>query len=402
LSVSRLGGMAGTGRAFKPSRIWRASTTFAARISRAWSSAKAQRFPSTSKLTGFQAYSRKARFLAWLNAVAVDIDLAHEGQDFCFDAALHSILTDAERRGVPTPSIVCNSGRGLWAIWLLRDRRYDTPVAAWPNLQAYAQKISQLAARMFRADPHCTDAARVMRWPGSINPNAAPDNRVVAFYRLHDRTFTLDELGAAFGLKPQATSLENEHRREAEGKSERHVKAGQKRWMVPLDGFLDLRRMRGGFCSGTRTMAVFYYAMLLRKNRRDEQVVLRECMKLAEECCPPLDPDVARKTVASSRDARRHVRHDTLVRDLQIAEQERKALPMWFKPVRLSKIQQVAQRRAAIDKILKAENRRVSLREMAQILAEKHRITVSYVTIRSDYKAIGKATRPSLQLAQKT
>jgi hypothetical protein len=43
-------------------------------------------------------------------------------------------------------------------------------------------------------------------------------------------------------------------------------------------------------------------------------------------------------------------------------------------------------------RILKAEGREVSLREMSRILAEKHGITVTHVTIRSDYAAIGKVS----------
>ena len=66
--------------------------------------------------------------------------------------------------GIPTPSVVLDSGRGLALIWL----HEPMPKGALPRWQAAQDALVELL-RPFGADPCARDAARVLRLPGTVN-----------------------------------------------------------------------------------------------------------------------------------------------------------------------------------------------------------------------------------------
>jgi hypothetical protein len=95
-------------------------------------------------------------------ALWLDLD----GKDFGgTDVAVRELAAFVKATGLPRPSIYVNSGRGVHVYWCL-DR--DVPVAEWkPVALALKAKCEELG---FKADPSSTsDAARVLRAPGSLN-----------------------------------------------------------------------------------------------------------------------------------------------------------------------------------------------------------------------------------------
>lgn len=119
-------------------------------------------------------------------ALWLDLD----GKDFegGTDQAVRELGTFVKATGLPRPSIYVSSGRGVHVYWAL-DR--DVPVAEWkPVAQALKAKCEELG---FAADPSSTsDAARVLRAPGSLNRKGErplPCNVITdtgATYRLED------------------------------------------------------------------------------------------------------------------------------------------------------------------------------------------------------------------------
>src|SRR5262249_11052077 len=149
--------------------------------------------------------------------------------------------------------------------------------------------------------------------------------------------------------------------REPQDKNAARRIGGLARWSVPLCGFRLLMKLRGKFSESVRHFAVYYFAVLLRKNRASESAIRRECDTLALLCSPALDDYEVRRCIESSKRARYPVSNSTLARDLKITLEEKAALPEWFRPcaVRLTQSQRnrqyaarVSRRRALISELL--------------------------------------------------
>jgi hypothetical protein len=213
--------------------------------------------------------------MRWLNAVALDVDCRDEG--FSFTRLLRAFLAIAVDENLPFPNLICSSGRGLWALWQIKDDRYPgSPVWAWPDKQVLVRKINRAICDRFAelgADVVSTDVSRVMRCPGSINSSAASDNQVVRFFRTDQEPYSLWQLAAAFAVKPTKVEFPGESTQE---KNQAKVRAGRRRWAVPLQGFEELWRIRGAFVEGYRHSAVFLYALLLNRNRVSRVEILNQ------------------------------------------------------------------------------------------------------------------------------
>ncbi|MCP1167337.1 RepB family DNA primase [Limimaricola litoreus] len=109
---------------------------------------------------------RRDQRLAALNALYLDLDIDLAPRSLASNpiAWAREFTRDVERRGLPAPSFVNFTGRGLAAIWLIN----DLPPKARRRWSA-AQKALISLYRRYGADPRCCDTARVFRIPGSVN-----------------------------------------------------------------------------------------------------------------------------------------------------------------------------------------------------------------------------------------
>lgn len=109
---------------------------------------------------------RRDQRLAALNALYLDLDVDLAPRSLASNpiAWAREFTRDVERRGLPAPSFVNFTGRGLAAIWLIN----DLPPKARRRWSA-AQKALISLYRCYGADPRCCDTARVFRIPGSVN-----------------------------------------------------------------------------------------------------------------------------------------------------------------------------------------------------------------------------------------
>lgn len=123
----------------------------------------------------FHGWRRIAR-LAALGACYVDLDYmtraAWAGRNPM--AVLGAVQMTLEDQGLPQPSYVLNTGRGLLAVWL----HELLPRAVLPRWNLVQQTLAEVL-KPFGADKRALDAARVFRLSGSINSKAEWDRRTV-------------------------------------------------------------------------------------------------------------------------------------------------------------------------------------------------------------------------------
>jgi hypothetical protein len=221
----------------------------------------------SSKFKGAFEASRRSERLHTLNACFADLDCYKVGKT---PGQIVGELIDMEDRGeLPPMSLILLSGRGVWVMWLLRDKQHTGPVVSWrENVQLYNQlqkHITQKLAHM-GADDRSRDAARVARIPGTLNSKAGERVRfhLIADERgnliLHD----LDELAKAFKLPRIASS-----RRCIPNADPVKRVSGQKghvsRWYKCLRMVHELAALRGLHPVGCRHSTTYIYSGCLAR-----------------------------------------------------------------------------------------------------------------------------------------
>lgn len=108
----------------------------------------------------------------------VDLDLRHENSppslsQLTADAALEKTLERCDEHGIPKPSAVYWTGRGLAVKWYLAE---PLPRAAYPRWAAVQSTLVKLFAAL-GADSAAQDASRILRLVGTWNPKAAESCR---------------------------------------------------------------------------------------------------------------------------------------------------------------------------------------------------------------------------------
>ena len=128
----------------------------------------------------FSAPNRQKRNLRSVAVCWVDIDLQHENSPAHLrrltpQAALEKTLELTQKKGLPTPSLVLWTGRGLAVKWLL-----DSPLprSAAPRWAAVQAALVEAFATM-GADAAARDASRVLRLADTWNPKSGSRCEVI-------------------------------------------------------------------------------------------------------------------------------------------------------------------------------------------------------------------------------
>ena len=140
---------------------------------------------------------RLASLAHTLRCAFTDLDLYNVNMR-ADDASVEAVVRHASDVGIPQPSLVVSSGRGLYAKWL-----FDTPITStlmpqWNALQATLIGLY----RGFGCDPKVRDAARVLRPASSINSKSGATVKVVLDT---GRTWSFAELCEQVGRVSVAT-----------------------------------------------------------------------------------------------------------------------------------------------------------------------------------------------------
>jgi len=129
---------------------------------------------------------RQVRHLAALNALYVDVD-SHESE-VNLSALMDCRIGAITRAGVPEPSLIVFSGRGLHFYWIIN----PIPANALPRWQACQRHLQ----RLLQGDPAAVDCTRLLRVIGSVNTRAPESCRTVTGFLLSTAAFDFDWLAA--------------------------------------------------------------------------------------------------------------------------------------------------------------------------------------------------------------
>lgn len=226
--------------------------------------------PNPHKLEQLAPALRNVPALRHLTSCWVDLDGYNANLDK--HDLYASVMRRAERGEIPVPSLFTVS-RGVWAVWLLRDRvNPDEPVRDFPHHQVYSwwlrlQRTLHERLADIGSDKGSQDGARMTRIPGTINRKGGqrvgymvplgPDQRPF--------TYTLDELDAF--LKPAGSVKQLQFRSSvpAEGNVRRNKQRGFRsrfEWLIKRLEWL--RMARHGWSVGHRDLAMLYLAIALK------------------------------------------------------------------------------------------------------------------------------------------
>lgn len=153
-----------------------------------------QSFVSLNRFFG----RRSIASLAQLNALYVDLDFhtTAEWRGRTPSQVQAAVLGYLIAAGIPEPSVMLHTGRGLAAIWLIR----PVPRKALERWQVAMQCLAGLLAR-FGADRIALDPARIFRIPGTINPKSGKEVSVsLATWKRHNFDGLCDTIFKAAGL----------------------------------------------------------------------------------------------------------------------------------------------------------------------------------------------------------
>jgi hypothetical protein len=347
---------------------------------------------------GLPGPCRRTDALRYLNASFADLD--------CYQAGLtaHQAKTRVRqfvRAGtIPPPSIITESGRGLWLFWLLRKGDDDSkPPPAWREAIRWYERIQNaLYGRLSPLKPDAKDAVRVTRVPGSLNGKSGErvSCRVQADAARRPLTYTLAEMGAFLGVSERGTRGRPKARLTEAGKAAKrpgYAAMQAKR----LRQFQSLRALRGGFSDGCRNRAAMLYVLILRQNGIPP-VEIEQCVEeLAGECRPPLHRSECRDALSGGTKPRRI--SDRLIADwLLVTPDEAAQLEGWpaashhpstAPPPPPTRADRTAARRRLIWEIVASSGGRVlSTRAMTAAL-DQHGHRANPQTVAEDYGAMG-------------
>lgn len=241
----------------------------------------------------FLVPSRKTVNMAQINSVFVDVDCYTLGLPND-DTTVKNILARAAIFGVPEPTFVMSSGRGLYLKWML-----DTPLSS--TMLPVWKKVAGLLNFMFASfgsDAKVKDASRVLRPVGSINTKVTGPDASVRVVHGNGRVHNFDaltqilakvDLPSLFKLDPKLSERLKQSTSKLKANTEAQVEIGasigdlgalveyeQTRLPIMLTRgtlmhvnwcrFLDLRDIafiRGGIPEGMRDNFMFWMASSL-------------------------------------------------------------------------------------------------------------------------------------------
>jgi len=247
--------------------------------------------------------------LRYLNALYIDID--------CYklnmrkESVLFFLENDFYNTIIPEPSIVVDSGRGLYLIWLI-EQVPSKALSLWNAMQYYLYN----ALKEFGADRAALDAARVLRVIGSYNMKSNTDVKVIEFNNIRYRLKDLKE-----EYLPKIEKKEKKEKKEFKGKIVRFFNI-YSLYKARINDLLKLAELREYDLYGRREMFLFiyrYYATLVEGEDEAERLTF----ELNEKLARPISLGEVRST-NSNYIGKYKYKNQTLVDIFEVSNEEMK------------------------------------------------------------------------------
>ena len=368
--------------------------------------------------------------LRYLCACYCDIDCYKHG--LSFNDAFKAILDLYAEKTLPPASMVVDSGRGMWLLWLLHDE--SDPVkahfGAWldnPNdhYLLYAKVNRAIGQRLtyLGADSCATDGARYIRMPGSFRN----DQETEIKWWIHGHgnsvySYTIKELGKFFGIEaPKRLQEETAALAAPRKKCGNRSKGWKAAKQNALAAFCTVRDIRGGgFNDGCRNQAALVYAMLLRSNGVSLDDARRAIDRMGAQCKPPLSDCECWGAIKSGfKPSMKKVSYQRMADWFDVRPEEAEIVSQRIgKPFPAAghfgsyaaatnlageekRATKQSTRRREIRAIIENERAREppSFRAMQGLLCNRG-IQASHVTIRADYQALGLVTTATANIRE--
>lgn len=217
----------------------------------------------------FISRERTIQSLRYLNALYIDIDCYKVNMRK--ESVLYFLENDCYNSVIPEPSLVVDSGRGLYLIWLL-EQVPSQALTLWNVMQNYLYN----ALKEFGADRSALDASRVLRVIGSYNTKSESFVKVVDFNNIR---YALKDLKAEYlpKIKPKKVKNKNEKSISQTQKSKKIYYFNDfSLYKTRLEDLLKLAELREYDLSGRREIFLFiirYYATLVYDEDEAEKLV---------------------------------------------------------------------------------------------------------------------------------
>ena len=243
----------------------------------------------------FVGHSRRAVDLLHIGLLFTDLDTYRHNWAIgkSPDQLVEIVLKHCATAGIPLPSLLIYSGRGLQAKWLLKGALPREALPRWNVCQRFLCERLLLVG----ADPKATDACRVLRLVSTVNSKSGEVCREVYCQRGSDGHPVRHDFEVLAGLLLPFSRQEVEQRRN----NYKSVN-WRKRWserteletfcgrQLAWDRLSDLRRlalMRGGLAEGWRMEFLFWSInFLLLSGAATSASMYREARSLVHELAP--------------------------------------------------------------------------------------------------------------------
>lgn len=232
---------------------------------------------------------RRTRLLNSLRALFVDLDLGRP----CGRADLAGALDHLTGKGMPRPSLVVFSGRGMHFYWIVT----PMPAQALPVWQACEKALIEVLAD-FQADRKAKDCTRVLRLAGTTNGKNGEEVRGLvldgqpwSFHRLCDEVLgyrqerqnaqvrSIEARQIRNGIHPKATTF--------------------RRWHLVLSDLEKIGQHWGGIPEGFRNEFLFLGGVALSWFASPDSIQ-DEVLDMAERFCPDMVETEAVKAASAS------------------------------------------------------------------------------------------------------
>jgi hypothetical protein len=284
----------------------------------------------------FGCPKHRTEFLRYLCACYVDLDYYNLGLE------RPSVIYELERMwangDLPRVSMIVDSGRGMWLLWLLHDpsRPHLAHLGAFADnpldhLQLYTKANKALRAKLAHvgADP-IYDAVRHIRVPGSFRSDCEEFVQWDIKGNAHTvNSYALKDLAKIVGVqttpRPPAERRALASTLRAPGTQSRAWDKTNQNRLAAISALRDLRG--GGFKKGIRNKAAFLYALSLKAVRSPFEEIKAAVLDMGRQCDPQLSPGECIRAAKQARKATRvRLSYRTVADELDVSPPEAEVL----------------------------------------------------------------------------
>lgn len=265
-------------------------------------------------LNTFYSTFRRLEYIKELQANFIDIDCYNS--KYTKEAVLYFLENDLYGYKIPRPSLIIDSGRGLYLIWLI-EAVPNKALPLWKAVQEYLYR--QL--KEFGADRQALDATRVLRVVGSVNSKTGTRVQILDRY---DYIYKLREIQSEYlpELEP--------NRPKKKGRPSKVVFVHRERslYYARIQDITKLCELRDYDVKGHRELILFLYRYYLCSFYDDAEKALNDVLELNSQFIKPLPINEATKATGSaekvylSKDKQYKYKNETLIDLLCITEEE--------------------------------------------------------------------------------